>query len=336
MRDGRIEATRANGAAQALSSDPADANAAAMLAYLSETDAKQALSLVNRMNTLPGKLKESVSFAFLRAFNKRYGVTEVPRLLSHDLLDSDIPRWTGASGEIRENLEHIGIWNRISQVNDEALAGYLKNEFPQTVSLILTLITRSSASKVLKYFPRSLIDEALMRIMLMDSPHAEVLQCVEGVVLSEFIATFASSSRQDPYRVVADILNNLDSQTANQILDALKARDKDLAEKVQAGMFVFEDLARLNSQAIQVLIANVQRETLYLALKGASEQVKAYIMANVSVRMSKIFEDAIANLGRVRLKEVTEAQSLVVATARGLAQKGQIELHSTDTDVILE
>jgi len=125
---------------------------------------------------------------------------------------------------------------------------------------------------------------------------------------------------------MADIFNNLDRAAETRILAALEERNRESAEKIRALMFTFDDLQRLDGPGIQVLLRSVPKDKLTLALKGASEPLRELFFRNLSDRASKLLKDDLAGLGPVKLREVDEAQGLIVSAAKDLAAQGQIQM----------
>jgi flagellar motor switch protein FliG len=151
----------------------------------------------------------------------------------------------------------------------------------------------------------------------------------------EFMSNLARSNRQDSHEVMADIFNNLDRAAEGRIMAALEERNRESAERIRALMFTFDDLIRLDGTGVQLLLRSVDKEKLALALKGASETLKDMFFRNLSERAAKILKDDIAALGAVRLRDVDEAQAIMVATAKDLAATGQILLEDGQEAMIV-
>jgi flagellar motor switch protein FliG len=125
--------------------------------------------------------------------------------------------------------------------------------------------------------------------------------------------------------MMAEIFNNLDRAAEARFLAALEERNREAAEKIKALMFTFEDLVRLNSQGVQLLLRSVDKEKLPMALKGASERIRDLFLKNLSERAGKMLREDITNLGPVKLRDVDEAQAAIVLVAKDLAQRGEDE-----------
>jgi flagellar motor switch protein FliG len=224
------------------------------------------------------------------------------------------------------------MWDKLGNVNEAVLANYLKNEYPQTVAVVLTKVKSEHAARVLSMLPESFAMEVVMRMLRMESVQKEALEGVERTLKAEFMSNLARAQRRDAHEMMAEIFNNLDRQSESRILAALEERNRDAAERIRALMFTFDDLVRLDGMGVQVLIRNVPKEQLLLALKGASESLRDLFLKNMSERAGKMFKEDLANLGPVRLREVDEAQAAVVVMAKDLAAQGQITLQEGRED----
>jgi flagellar motor switch protein FliG len=224
------------------------------------------------------------------------------------------------------------MWDKLGNVNEAVLANYLKNEYPQTVAVVLTKVKSEHAARVLSMLPESFAMEVVMRMLRMESVQKEALEGVEKTLKAEFMSNLARAQRRDAHEMMAEIFNNLDRQSESRILAALEERNRDAAERIRSLMFTFDDLVRLDGMGVQVLIRNVPKEQLLLALKGASEALRDLFLKNMSERAGKMFKEDLANLGPVRLREVDEAQAAVVVMAKDLAAQGQITLQEGRED----
>ena len=224
------------------------------------------------------------------------------------------------------------MWDKLGNVNEAVLANYLKNEYPQTVAVVLTKVKSEHAARVLSMLPESFAMEVVMRMLRMESVQKEALEGVEKTLKAEFMSNLARAQRRDAHEMMAEIFNNLDRQSESRILAALEERNRDAAERIRSLMFTFDDLVRLDGMGVQVLIRNVPKEQLLLALKGASEELRDLFLKNMSERAGKMFKEDLAGLGPVRLREVDEAQAAVVVMAKDLAAQGQITLQEGRED----
>jgi flagellar motor switch protein FliG len=218
------------------------------------------------------------------------------------------------------------MWDKLGNVNETVLANYLKNEYPQTVAVVLSKIKPDHAARVLGQLPEAFAMEVVMRMLRMEAVQKEVLEDVERTLRTEFMSNLARTSRRDAHEMMAEIFNNFDRGTEGRFMSALEERSRDAAEKIKALMFTFEDLGRLDPGSVQTLVRNVDKAKLSIALKGASETLREMFFSNMSERASKLLKDEMAALGPVRLKDVDEAQMYMVNLAKDLAAKDEIML----------
>ena len=227
------------------------------------------------------------------------------------------------------------MWDKLGNVNEAVLANYLKNEYPQTVAVVLSKVRPEHAARVLALLPEGFAMEVIMRMLRMESVQKDVLEGVERTLRSEFMSNLARSSRRDAHEMMADIFNNLDRQAETRFLTGLEDRNRDAAERIKSLMFTFDDLQRLSQPAFQILLREIEKDKLPVALKGASEKVRELVFRSLSERAAKMLREEIEALGPVRLRDVDEAQSAIVQLAKELAAQGQIEIgESRDEELV--
>ncbi len=243
------------------------------------------------------------------------------------LLSSFMPpdRVEGLMEEIRGPAGRT-MWDKLGNVNEAVLANYLKNEYPQTVAVVLSKIKPDHASRVLTALPEDFAMECVQRMLRMEPVQREILDKIEQTLRTEFMSNLARTSKRDSHEMMADIFNSFDRQTEARFIGALEERNREAAERIRALMFVFEDLAKLDPGGIQTLLRAVEKDQLALALKGASESLRELFFGNMSERASKIMREDMESMGPVRLKDVDAAQMAMVQVAKDLAAKGEIML----------
>jgi flagellar motor switch protein FliG len=218
------------------------------------------------------------------------------------------------------------MWDKLGNVNEAVLANYLKNEYPQTVAVVLSKIKPEHASRVLASLPEDFALECVQRMLRMEPVQREILDKIEQTLRTEFMSNLARTSKRDSHEMMADIFNNFDRQTESRFMAALEERNRESAERVRALMFVFEDLSKLDPGGVQTLLRAVEKDKLGLALKGASDTLREMFFSNMSERAAKIMREDMESMGPVRLKDVDGAQMAMVQAAKDLAAKGEIML----------
>jgi flagellar motor switch protein FliG len=218
------------------------------------------------------------------------------------------------------------MWDKLGNINESLLTNYLKNEYPQTVALVISKLKPDHAARVMAAMPADSVPEIIRRMLTIETVQREVLDGIENVLRAEFMISSVLTTNSDPHQFMADIFNNLDRQTESKFMSALEERDQGSAEKIRSLMFTFEDLGKLNPAAIQAILREAEKDKLPVALKGATEGVREVFFKNLSERAGKMLREDIATLGPIRLRDVEEAQINMVKLAKELAANGQIEI----------
>ena len=224
------------------------------------------------------------------------------------------------------------MWDKLGNVNEVVLANYLKNEYPQTVAVVLSKVKSEHAGRVLAQLPESFAMEVVMRMLRMESVQKDVLDDVERTLRTEFFTSLARTSRRDAHEAIAEIFNSLDRSTESRFIAALEERNRDAAERIKSLMFTFEDLGNLDPNSVQVLLRYIDKTKIPICMKGASEAIRELFLSNMSERAAKLLREDMAALGPVRLREVEESQAAMVAMAKDLAARGEIVIADTKGD----
>lgn len=205
------------------------------------------------------------------------------------------------------------------------ILNFIQDEHPQTIALILSYLDPVQAGQILSELPQEIQAEIAKRIAVMDSTSPEIINEVEQILERKLSATVTQDyTNTGGIEAVVEVLNGVDRSTERTILDSLEIQDPELAEEIKKRMFVFEDIVTLDNRAIQRVIRDCENEDLILALKVSSEEVREIVFKNMSQRMAESFRDEMEYLGPVRLRDVEEAQSRIVAVIRRLEDAGEI------------
>jgi flagellar motor switch protein FliG len=224
------------------------------------------------------------------------------------------------------------MWEKLSNVQEDILANYLKNEYPQTIAVVLSKIASDHASRVLAALPEELAMDVVARMLSLDPVQKDILEKIEATLRSEFMSTLSHAKRRDSHEQMAEIFNAFDRQTEARFVNSLEETDRESADRIKALMFTFEDLTRLPAASIQTLLQKIDKKELALALKGASETVKELFFSNMSLRAGKLMREDMETMGPVRLKDVDEAQGRMVAAAKDMAARGEIIITKAKAD----
>jgi flagellar motor switch protein FliG len=223
-------------------------------------------------------------------------------------------------------------WDKLGNVNEEVLANFLKNEYPQTIAVVLSKIKADHAARVLMNLPEDLSMEVIMRMLTMEAVKKDVMDGIEKTLRMEFMSNLAKRQSRDSHEMLAEIFNNFDRNAEAKFMSKLETRSADSAERVRALMFTFEDLIKIDGAGIQTLLRGIDKDKLAVALKGASNNIKDLFLKNMSERASKILREDMEAMGPVRIKDVDEAQMYIVGIAKDLSSKGEIIIAGDSAD----
>ncbi|MDP3081632.1 MAG: flagellar motor switch protein FliG [Brevundimonas sp.] len=293
---------------------------------LDEDEIKEISQAMASLGTVSAQVVEELMVEFVSGMSGSGAVMgsfeQTQRLLA-SFMPGD--RVEGLMEEIRGPAGRT-MWDKLGNVNEAVLANYLKNEYPQTVAVVLSKVKPDHAARVLTSLPEDFALECVQRMLRMEPVQREILDKIEQTLRTEFMSNLARTSKRDSHEMMADIFNSFDRQTEARFIGALEERNREAAERIRALMFVFEDLAKLDPGGIQTLLRAVEKDSLGLALKGSSEALRELFFSNMSERAAKIMREDMDSMGPVRLKDVDQAQMAMVQVAKDLAAKGEIML----------
>ncbi|MBI3699403.1 MAG: flagellar motor switch protein FliG [Afipia sp.] len=298
-----------------------------------DDDEVRELSLVmSQLGTVEADVVEDLMLEFvsrMSASGALMGNFDATERLLQQYLPSE--RVNGIMDEIRGPAGR-NMWEKLSNVQEEVLANYLKNEYPQTIAVVLSKLKPEHAAKVLAILPEDMALDVVGRMLKMEAVQKEVIERVEQTLRTEFMSNLSQTRRRDAHEVMAEIFNNFDRQTETRFITSLEEENRESAERIKALMFTFDDLIKLDAASAQTLMRHVDKDKLGIALKGANDAVRQFFMGNMSSRAAKMLTDDMAAAGPVRLRDVDEAQALLVNLAKDLAAKGEIMLQKNRAD----
>lgn len=305
-------------------------NAGKLFSMMHDDEIRELSQVMSSLGAVNSGTMEKLVMEFAENFSTAgaVGSYETAERLLGKVLDKS--RLDNIMDEIRGPAGRT-LWDKLDNVNETILANYLRNEYPQTVAVVLSKISPAHTAKVLGVLPENFSMEVIMRMLRMDSVQKDVLSDVEKTLRTEFMSNLARSNRRDPHEVMAEIFNSFDRNTEARFMTALEERQREAADKIKALMFTFDDLARLDAGSVQTLLRVVEKDKLPRALKGASQPIKDLFLGNMSERAAKILREDMDSMGPVRLREVDDAQQYIVNLAKDLAAKGEIVI-AGDTD----
>ncbi|MBM7837648.1 flagellar motor switch protein FliG [Alkalihalobacillus xiaoxiensis] len=311
--------------------------AAQVYKHLSE-DEIESLSLeISSVRKVEKDIQEQVmdefhSIAMAQEYIAQGGIAYAKSILEK-ALGSD-----GAASMIQRLTSTIQVrpFDFARKLDPSQILNFIQHEHPQTIAVILAYIPAKQAGQIISSLPEMVQTDVARRMALMDRSSPEVIAQVEAVLEEKLSQTITQEfAEAGGLEAVVEVLNGVDRSTERTILDGLYIQDPELAEEIKKRMFVFEDIVTLEKRAIQRVIRDVDNDDLQLALKVASDEVKNMVFVNMSQRMADAFKDEMEYMGPVRLRDVEEAQSRIVAIIRGLEDSGEIVIARTNGEDIL-
>jgi flagellar motor switch protein FliG len=299
---------------------------------MSIDEVKELSSCISTLGRVPSSVVEHLLVQFsgeVSSMSSLHGSYESTERLLQGVLPGE---------KVKEIMEDIRgpsgrtIWDKLSNVSETVLAAYLKNEYPQTVAVMLSKLNPDHAARVLAELPQEFSVDIVMRMLRMETVQKEVVNQVEQTLKNEFMSNLARSQRRDPHEAMAEIFNALDRSSEESMLTALDDKAPESAERIRALMFTFEDLQNLLPASIATLVRTADKREMALALKGAPEEIKQLFFGALTERAAKLMREDMEAMGPVRARECEEAQTNLVRLAKSLADRGEIVLVDPKSD----
>jgi flagellar motor switch protein FliG len=310
---------------------------AALLKNLDTDEIRQVGSYMFAMSEV--KMEDAVEL--MQEFSMRYSVGGDLYTPGDSFFRNLLPNVLGDQAEdvikrLDKEREEIPFKN-VQTLDAKVLAGFIKNEHPQTIAIILAHLTHEKGAQVLAILSEAMQFEVLNRVARLETVPQELVREVDKVLEEELLSVGGKGSSQilGGIQMAAEILNNCDKRTEENILQVMEDHDPEMAEKVRKLMFVFEDLVAVPDTGIREILKEVRNEELTLALKTASEELKKKVFKNLSQRAAQMLEEDLSIMGPVRLSDVEAAQQNVINVARRLEREGKIFLVSGEGGDVL-
>ncbi len=253
-------------------------------------------------------------------------------LSGDDMLESALRRaLTGdKAGEILEDIRsdwRLTLFQKARKLDPKVLVNFLRNEHPQTVALVLSVLDNNQAANILAELKEEIQVEVVMRMAELDKVSPDVLVEIDRVLQEELLSVEGmEGQRLGGVETVAEILNNADRGLEAQILEGIEEQRESLAEEIRRLMFVFEDLYGVDDRGIMSILKEVSTDDLKLALKTASDELKDKIFKNMSQRAVEMLKEDMEIMGPTRIKDVEAAQQAIIKIAKRLEQEGKVQL----------
>lgn len=296
---------------------------------LGETIAKMKAVTRDRVEGVIGKFTQMAGLqSMLVADNDEYVKSVLRRALGDEKANLLIDR-------ILQGNDVSGI-ESLKWMDPVSVAELLRNEHPQIVAAILVHLDYDQSASVLKLFTERQRNEVLVRIATLDGVQPSALKDLNEV-MSKVLAGGERMRKASlgGVKPAAEIINMMGGSIETSVLDYIREADNDLAQKIMDNMFTFDDLEKLEDKAIQTLMKEVQTESLVIALKGATPEMREKVFRNMSTRAAETLREDLDSRGPVRVSEVENEQKELLKIVRRLADEGQIQLTSGSDDDFL-
>jgi len=216
------------------------------------------------------------------------------------------------------------------------VASIILNEHPQIQTIVLSYLDPEQSAEILTQFPEKVRLDLMMRIADLEEVQPAALQELNEIMEKQFAGQAgAQAAKMGGAKAAANIMNYLDTAIEGPLMDSLRESDEDMSQQIQDLMFVFDNLIDVDDRGIQTLLRDVPPDQLQLALKGADEQLKNKVLANMSKRAAEMLADDIEAMGPIRISEVEAAQKEILNIARRLSDAGELMLGGGGGDEFL-
>jgi len=223
-------------------------------------------------------------------------------------------------------------FSELAYLPAQNLVNMLQGEHPQTIALILSHLNQDKAAEILCLFPDDLKASIAYRVLQIGDVQDDVIKDLDDLVKKN-LANFAASAWEfDGMETLANILNEVDSNTEEQVLSFIEKEDKEIADMIRQRMFIFEDLLTVDDKSFRSILQAVENDVVVKALKTATPEMQSKIFKNLSERAAEMLREDLEVLGPVRLAEVEENQQIIIKAAKKLEAKGQIVLAGKGKD----
>ena len=301
--------------------------AAVVLKNLPEAEVEILMGEVARLEGVDGAAVNEVLAEFRDLAVARNYVAAGGMDLARELLEGTV-----GPEKAKEMLDRLHVvvqklpFEFLRQADPRQVLGFVQEEHPQTIALVLSYMYPEQAASVMSGLPEDLQADVAHRIAVMDHTSPDVISQVETVLQRKLSSVLQSSqfTTTGGVQSLVDILNRADRGTERLILEGLERQDPELVEEVRSRMFVFEDIVTLDNRAVQLVLRDVPAKDLAVALKGSGANVRDKILRNMSERAAATLDEEISVLGPTRIKAVEEAQSAIVRAIRNLEETGAI------------
>lgn len=237
----------------------------------------------------------------------------------------------------RTDVEIGKIQDTLAEIDGRVIGRILSREYPQTCALVLSQLPHEQAADVLLALPEDLRVDVIMRIARMEKISEDMLAELNRALERELSGFEGATAAQEMegVEVAVQLFMHMDRASETALLEAVADQDEEIADLIREQMFTFEDLLGVDDRGIQMVLRNIENQTLVLALKGADNDMKEKFLTNVSQRVRASLEEDLDTMGPVRLSEVEAAQQAIAKTAREMSERGEIQIEGRGEDELV-
>ncbi len=311
-------------------------HSAGILRELSEAEVQQVAREIARVESMTAEqteatLEEFYQMAMGHDFVVRGGLDYAKRML-HKAFGPEAGKKISDRLIMMMGGEYVHL-DVLQKADPQQLARFIHNEHPQTIALVLSHLNATSAAGLLSSLPSELRPEVALRMANLDEITPEIVNKIAKVIgdKMQVVGQFSRESYGGA-RAVAELFNQLDASTSQDILGAIESQNPNLAETVRQLMFVFEDLLSIDLNQLKEITSRVDRKVMTVALKGTSIKLREHFFSTMSARGVEMLKDDIEALGPVKIKDVEAAQQQIIGTVRQLETEGVISLKGGATE----
>ena len=307
-----------------------------LFAHLEDDEVEKALAAISRMDAIPGRVQRQV----LREFEEAAGKAKEEELQGGRKQALALLTHVGDEGRASKLLENLGRdekridWTLLA-FEESYIAERLGEEHPQTIALVLSQLPAPRGAKIIEALPQALQPDVILRLANMQAVPNSVMADLEVGVGELFDRQPTATTRVGGPKTAAQMLNRVNKEAGSTILEEVGARDAEAAVNIRKRMLSFDDLVTVDARGFQALLREVNTQTLAVALKAASEEMRAKVYQNLSSRAAEQIQEEIELLGPMRLSEVEKSQEEIVETARRLEAEGRLTLDAGGGDDVL-
>ena len=298
-----------------------------LFAQLEDDEVEKALAAISRMDAIPSRVQKQVLAEFEDAAGKaredglQGGRKQALALLQHVSGDARASKILENLGRDEQRID----WT-LRAFQPEYIAERIATEHPQTIALTLSQLPAQRGAKIIEALPEELRSDVILRLANLDSVSNDVMASLEVGVAELFDRRPVPTTRVGGPKAAAQMLNRVEKTAGATILEEVGARDSETATSIRKRMLSFDDLTGVDKRGFQALLREVNTQSLAVALKAASDEMRAKVYSNLSTRAAEQIQEEIELLGPMRLSEVERVQEEIVETARRLEAEGRLTL----------